>query len=35
VFDDRNRSLIPAAVHARVDSLAAAIIAGRIHVPSR
>jgi basic membrane protein A and related proteins len=35
VYDDRNRSLIGGAVHAKVDSLAADIIAGRIHVPSR
>jgi basic membrane protein A len=35
VYDDHNRSLISDAVHAKVDSLAADIIAGRIHVPSR
>jgi basic membrane protein A and related proteins len=35
VYDEHNRALIPDAVHAKVDSLAAAIIAGRIRVPSR
>ncbi|HZS62091.1 MAG TPA: BMP family ABC transporter substrate-binding protein [Gemmatimonadaceae bacterium] len=35
VYDQRNRPLIPDAVHAKVDSLAADIIAGRIHVPTR
>jgi basic membrane protein A and related proteins len=35
VYDDHNRALIPDSVHAKVDSLAADIIAGRIHVPSR
>jgi basic membrane protein A and related proteins len=34
VYDAANRALIPDAVHARVDSLAADIIAGRIHVPT-
>ncbi len=34
VYDAHNRALIPDAVHATVDSLAAEIIAGRIHVPS-
>ena len=35
VYDEKNRALIPDGVHAKVDSLAADIIAGRIHVPSR
>lgn len=35
VYDEHNRALIPDGVHAKVDSLAADIIAGRIHVPSR
>jgi basic membrane protein A len=35
VYDEHNTGLIPDAVHAKVDSLAADIIAGRIHVPSR
>jgi len=34
VYDDRNKALIPDAVKARVDSLQAAIVAGRIHVPN-
>ena len=34
VYDDHNRALIPAAVIARVEELKAAIIAGRISVPS-
>lgn len=34
VYDDHNKALIPDAVKARVDSLAAEIIAGRIVVPS-
>ncbi len=34
VYDARNRAMIPDRVHARVDSLAADIIAGRIRVPS-
>lgn len=34
VIDDRNRALIPDAVKARVDSLQADIVAGRIRVPS-
>jgi basic membrane protein A len=35
VYDDRNRALIPDAVKARVDSLEAEIVAGRINVPSQ
>jgi len=35
VYDQRNRPLIPDAVHAKIDSLAADIIAGRIQVPTR
>jgi basic membrane protein A len=35
VCDDRNRSLIPDAVRARVDSLAGEIVAGRIVAPSQ
>ncbi len=35
VYDDRNQSLIPDAVKARVDSLGAQIVAGRIAVPSQ
>jgi basic membrane protein A len=35
VYDDRNKALIPSAVKARVDSLEAEIIAGKITVPSR
>lgn len=35
VYDRHNRPLIPDAVHAKVDSLAADIIAGRIQVPTR
>jgi basic membrane protein A len=35
VYDDRNRALIPDAVKARVDSLAAEIVAGRIVPPSQ
>jgi basic membrane protein A len=34
VHDERNRALIPDAVKARVDSLAAAIVAGTITVPT-
>lgn len=34
VYDQRNRALISDAVHAKVDSLARDIIAGRIHVPT-
>ena len=34
VYDDRNKALIPDAVKARVDSLAQAIIAGSIEVPT-
>jgi len=34
VYDDRNKSLIPDAVKATVDSLEAEIIAGRIKVPT-
>jgi basic membrane protein A len=34
VYDDRNRALIPDAVKARVDSLAAEIVAGRIVAPT-
>ena len=34
VYDDRNKAQIPGAVKARVDSLQAEIIAGRIHVPT-
>jgi len=34
VFDEHNRGLIPDSVHARVEGLKAAIIAGRITVPS-
>jgi basic membrane protein A len=33
VYDDRNRQLVPDAVKARVDSLEAEIVAGRIVVP--
>ena len=35
VYDDRNKSLIPDAVKARVDSLGALIVAGQIAVPSQ
>jgi basic membrane protein A len=35
VYDDRNKPLIPDAVKARVDSLRAEIVAGRITVPSQ
>jgi len=35
VYDDRNRAQIPDAVKARVDSLEAEIVAGRIVVPSQ
>ena len=35
VYDAHNRALIADAIHAKVDSLAADIIAGRIRVPSR
>lgn len=35
VYDDRNKSLIPDAVKARVDSLEAEIVAGRIAVPKQ
>jgi len=35
VYDDRNRALIPDAVKAKVDSLRAEIVAGRIVVPFR
>ena len=35
VYDERNRSLIPDSVRARVEALRAEIIAGRIKVPSR
>ncbi len=34
VYDDRNRSLVPDAVKARVDSLEAAIMAGSLRVPT-
>ncbi len=34
VHDDRNRTLIPDAVKAKVDSLQALIVAGTIHVPT-
>jgi basic membrane protein A len=34
VYDDRNKSLIPDSVHARVEQLKQEIIAGRIKVPS-
>ena len=34
VYDARNRPLIPDAVRARVESIKADIIAGRIKVPS-
>ena len=34
VYDEHNKALIPDAVKARVDSLAAEIVAGRIAVPS-
>ncbi len=34
VFDDNNRQLIPPAVRARLDTLQAEIVAGRIEVPS-
>lgn len=34
VYDDRNKALIPDAVKAKVDSLQAAIVAGRIKVPT-
>jgi basic membrane protein A len=34
VYDERNRALIPDAVRARVEALKAAIVAGRIVVPS-
>ena len=34
VFDDNNRKLIPPAVRARLDTLSAEIIAGKIDVPS-
>jgi basic membrane protein A len=34
VYDARNKALIPDAVKARVDSLQAAIVAGRIKVPT-
>ena len=34
VYDARNRALIPDAVHAKVESLARDIIAGRIQVPT-
>jgi basic membrane protein A and related proteins len=33
VYDDRNRALIPDAVHARVEALRQEVIAGRIRVP--
>jgi len=35
VYDARNRPLIPEAVKARVDSLRAEIVAGRIVAPSQ
>ncbi len=35
VYDDRNKALIPDAVKARVDSLEAGIVAGRITVPTQ
>ncbi len=35
VYDDRNKALIPDAVKARVDSLEAEIVAGKIVVPSQ
>jgi basic membrane protein A len=35
VYDARNQSLVPAAVKARVDSLEAAIVSGKIAVPSQ
>ncbi|WP_353269027.1 hypothetical protein [Gemmatimonas sp.] len=34
VYDDHNKALIPDAVRAKLDSLTADIIAGRIKVPS-
>jgi len=34
VYDDRNKALIPDAVKARVDSLQAEIVAGRLRVPT-
>jgi basic membrane protein A len=34
VYDANNRALIPAAVRARLDTLTADIVAGRITVPS-
>jgi basic membrane protein A len=34
VYDDNNRALIPPTVRARLDSLTADIVAGRIVVPS-
>jgi basic membrane protein A and related proteins len=34
VYDVQNRALIPDSVRARVESLSADIVAGRIHVPS-
>jgi basic membrane protein A and related proteins len=34
VYDDRNKALVPDAVKAKVDSLQAAIVAGRIKVPT-
>jgi basic membrane protein A len=34
IYDDNNRALIPPAVRARLDSLTADIVAGRIAVPS-
>jgi basic membrane protein A len=35
VYDDRNKALIPPAVKARVDSLQAELVAGRIQVPTQ
>jgi basic membrane protein A len=34
VYDDRNKALIPDAVKAKVDSLQAEIVAGKIQVPT-
>ena len=35
IYDDNNKALVPAAVKARVDSLQAQIVAGRIVVPTK
>ena len=34
VYDERNKHLIPDAVHARVEAIRAEIIAGKIKVPT-